>query len=127
MNPFQGLPAGLSGSRQKSDPADVVAKLDSALTAVFNEDGKRTVLYYLANKYSLSLEQASVDPSKLEKALSHLLGEIGWMVVKRAILEQFWDRKIPVDEVKSVERASLQQAFGFVRGLGLFAPSGTAL
>jgi hypothetical protein len=126
VNLFRGLPTGHSGPIQKGDPADVVSKLDSALTAIFNEDGKRTVLYYMSSRYGLSLEQATADPSKLEKALSNLLGEIGWMVVKRAILEQFWDRKIPVDEVKTVERASLQQTFGFVSGLGLFSQSGPA-
>jgi len=109
---------------QRQDISEVVTKLDSALTAIFNEDGKRTVLYHMSNRYGLSLEQASMDPSKLEKALTSLLGEIGWIVVKRAILEQFWDRKIPVEEVTIVEKASLQQAFGFVRGLGLFRPSG---
>ena len=120
MNLFQGR----SGSVQKADCTNVVSKLDLALTAIFNEDGKRTVLYYMSNKYGLSLEQACVEPSKLEKALTNLLGEIGWMVVKRAILEQFWERKIPVEEVQVVERASLSQTFGFVRGLGHFSPSG---
>lgn len=123
MNLFRG-PSGQSGSLQRQDISEVVTKLDSALTAIFNEDGKRTVLYHMSNRYGLSLEQASMDPSKLEKALTSLLGEIGWIVVKRAILEQFWDRKIPVEEVTIVEKASLQQAFGFVRGLGLFRPSG---
>jgi hypothetical protein len=96
-------------------------RLDSALTSIFNEDGKRTVLYYMSSEYGLTLEQASRDPGKFEKAMTSLLGEVGWMVVKRAILEEFWERKIPVNEVHMVERASLREAFGFARGLGRLA------
>jgi hypothetical protein len=107
------------GSVQKGDPDEVVLKLDSALTAIFSEDGKRTVLYYMTNRFGLTLEQASMDPSKLERALTDLLGEVGWMVVKRAILEEFWDKKIGINETTLVERASLHEAFGFVRGLGM--------
>jgi hypothetical protein len=102
-----------------TDQTEIIAKLDTALTSIFTEDGKKTVLFYLSVKYSLTLEQASVDPGKLEKALTGLLGEVGWMVVKRAILEHFWERKIPRQEIRVVETASLGEAFGFVKGLGL--------
>jgi len=110
---------GRPGSLQQGDPEEVICKLDNALTAIFSEDGKRTVLYHLTKKYGLTLEQASADPTRLEKALTGMLGEIGWMVVKRAILEVFWDKKIDINETTLVERASLGDAFGFVRGLGL--------
>jgi hypothetical protein len=106
------------------DLAATMAKLDSALTSIFSEDGKKTVLYYLSNKYGLTLEQSSVDPAKLEKALTNLLGVVGWMVVKRGILEQFWDRRIELQEMKVVESASLLDAFGFIRGLGGFGLGG---
>jgi glycosyltransferase A (GT-A) superfamily protein (DUF2064 family) len=89
------------------------AKLDSALTSVFTEDGKRAVLYYMTEKYSLTLEQASRDPGKLETALTNLLGEIGWTVVKRRILEQFYGPSIGIDMV-TVESASLRDAFGMI-------------
>jgi len=98
---------------------EVVDRLDKALTSIFSEDGKRTVLYYMTNKFGLTLEQATRDPSKLEAALTGMLGEIGWMVVKRAILEEFWNKKIGINETVLVERASLREAFGFVRNLGL--------
>ncbi len=73
----------------------------------------------MTSKYGLSLEQASLDPSKLERALTNLLGEIGWMVVKQAILEQFWERKIGVEEASMVKRVSLREAFGLTQGFGL--------
>jgi len=111
--------ANKSGSLQKGDPNEVICKLDSALTKIFSEDGKRTVLYHLTNKYGLTLEQASADPARLEKALTGMLGEIGWVVVKRAILEVFWDKKIDINETTLVERASLGEAFGFVRSFAL--------
>jgi len=97
---------------------EVVERLDKALTAIFSEDGKRTVTYYLTNKYGVTLESASRDPSKLERALTELLGEVGWTVVKKAILEEFWSKKIGIDETLVVERASLREAFGLIRGLG---------
>ena len=118
MKLFGGGEAGRPGSLQQGDPEEVISKLDNALTSIFSEDGKRTVLYHLTNKYGLTLEQASADPARLEKALTGMLGEIGWMVVKRAILEVFWDKKIDIKETTLVERASLGEAFGFVRGLG---------
>ena len=105
-----------AGVPRTTDQGEIIAKLDIALTSIFTEDGKKTVLYYLSVKYGVSLEQASVDPAKLEKALTGLLGEVGWMVVKRAILEHFWDRKIPRQEMRLVETASLGEAFGFIRG-----------
>ena len=104
---------------------EVVDRLDKALTAIFSEDGKRTVMYYLTSKYGITLESASKDPSKLEKALTELLGRVGWTVVKKAILEEFWSKKIGINETVFVERASLHEAFGFVRGLApgtLFRP-----
>ena len=97
---------------------EVVAKLDKALTSIFSEDGKRTVTYYLTSKYGVTLESASRDPSKLERALTELLGELGWTVVKKAILEEFWSKKVGMNEMVLVEKASLREAFGFVRGLG---------
>jgi hypothetical protein len=119
VNLFGDRDTTQSGYYQGGNPAEVVAKLDTALTAIFNEDGKRTVLYYMTNQFGLTLEQASADPAKLERALTDLLGEVGWMVVKRAILEVFWDKKIGINETILVERASLREAFGFVRGLSI--------
>ena len=107
-----------SGTPANVDPGEVVERLDRALTAIFSEDGKRTVTYYLTNKYGVTLEAASRDPSKLERALTELLGQVGWTVVKKAILEEFWNKKIEINETVVVERASLREAFGFVRGLG---------
>lgn len=107
-----------AGSLQSGDPDEVVCKLDTALTAIFSEDGKRTVIYYMKNRFELTLEQAGADPARLESALTGLLGEVGWMVVKRAILEEFWEKKIGMEEVNVVKSASLREAFGFVRGLG---------
>ncbi len=89
-------------------------KLDSALTSVFSEDGKKTVLFYLTEKYSLTLERASKDPGKLEKSLTNLLGEIGWTVVKRRILQEIYGSSFEIGSV-SVKTASLSDAFGFVR------------
>jgi hypothetical protein len=91
-------------------------RLDSALTSVFSEDGKKAVLYYLTEKYSLTLENASKDPEKLERSLTNLLGEIGWTVVKRRILQEFYGPKLEIGGL-SVESASLSDAFGFVRSL----------
>ncbi|MDA4120281.1 MAG: hypothetical protein OK436_06805 [Thaumarchaeota archaeon] len=125
MNLFGGGKAEEPGPGQNEGPDEVASRLDTALTTIFNEDGKRTVLYYMTNKFNLSLQQASADPNKLERALTNLLGEVGWMVVKRAILEEFMDRKIAVHETDLVQRASLREAFGFIRGLGvpsLFKP-----
>ena len=92
-------------------------RLDTALTSVFSEDGKRAVLYYLTEKYSLTLENASKDPEKLEKSLTNLLGEIGWSVVKRRILQEFYGPKLEIGNM-SVESISLSDAFGFIRSLG---------
>ena len=89
-------------------------KLESALTSVFSEDGKKAVLFYLTEKYSLPLEKASKDPRKLEESLTNLLGEIGWTVVKRRILQEFYGPDLEIGSVK-VETASLSDAFGFVR------------
>jgi len=114
--PNRGTPVNVNSE-------EIVERLDKALTGIFSEDGKRTVTYYLTNKYGVTLESASRDPSKLERALTELLGEVGWTVVKKAILEEFWSKKIGMDEMVVVERASLREAFGFVRGLG----SGTLL
>ena len=106
------------GTPSNVNTDEIVERLDRALTGIFSEDGKRTVTYYLTHKYGVTLESASRDPSKLERALTELLGEIGWTVVKKAILEEFWNKKIEVNETVIVERASLREAFGFVRGLG---------
>jgi len=115
---FGGKGPGPSDASAR-DQAEIIDKLDSALTSIFSEDGKRTVLYYLSEKYGLSLEQASADPAKLEKALTGLLGEIGWTVVKKAILEHFWELKIPKQDMHVVESASLREVFGFGMGLGI--------
>jgi hypothetical protein len=117
---FGGNPRDVEVS-EAAEQSEIIAKLDTALTSIFTEDGKKTVLFYLSLKYSLTLEQASVDPAKLERALTGLLGEVGWIVVKRAILEHFWERKIPRQEIRVVETASLGEAFGFIKGLGLRA------
>lgn len=106
------------GTSGDGSTAEIIEKLDRALTVIFSEDGKRTVNYYLTNKYGVTMESASKDPSKLERALTELLGEVGWMVVKKAILEEFWSKKIGINETVVVERASLHEAFGFIRGLG---------
>jgi hypothetical protein len=118
--------SGDAGDVDAADQAEIISRLDSALTSIFSEDGKRTVLYYMSDKFGLTLEQASVDPAKLERALTGLLGEVGWMVVKRAILEHFWERKIPRQEIQVVERASLRDAFVFMKGfqVGLFLRAG---
>lgn len=118
MNLFGARGRGRSGPVQRGDPSAVVLKLDSALTSVFSEDGKRTVIYYLRTKFGLTLEQATADPASLERALTGMLGEVGWMVVKKAILEEFWDEKVGVDETRRIATASLREAFGFVHGLG---------
>lgn len=113
-----GIREPKGGTPANVNTGEVVERLDKALTAIFSEDGKRTVTYYLTNKYGVTLESASRDPSKLERALTELLGEVGWTVVKKAILEEFWNKKIEINETVVVERASLREAFGFVRGLG---------
>jgi len=121
---------GIRDSRETAtssnvNTGEVVDRLDKALTAIFSEDGKRTVMFYLTSKYGVTLESASRDPSKLERALTELLGQVGWTVVKKAILEEFWSKKIGINDTVIVERASLREAFGFVRGLGagtLFRP-----
>lgn len=100
--------------------SEIMDKLDAALTDIFSDDGKRTVLYYMSTKYDLTLEQASREPAMLEKALTGMLGEVGWVVVKKAIMEQFWDRRIPVQEMKVVERTSLRDIFGIGGGLSTF-------
>ena len=119
MDLFGRRDSGRAGSVQSGDPDEVVARLDTALTAIFSEDGKRTVIYYLKNRFELTLDEAGADPARLESALTGLLGEVGWMVVKRSILEEFWEKKIPMEQVEVVKSASLREAFGFVRGLGL--------
>jgi hypothetical protein len=93
-------------------------RLDSALTSIFSEGGKKAVLFYLTEKYGLTLKLASENPEKLEESLTNLLGEIGWTVVKRRILQEFYG---PGPEIgsASVETASLSDAFGFMR---LFRP-----
>lgn len=104
------------------EPGDVITRLDRALTDVFSEKGKQTVLYYMNNRYGLSLEQAIRDPSRLEKSMTEMLGQVGWMVVKRAILETFWERKIEMHETMLVEKASLFDAFklGQIFNMGAF-------
>ena len=119
VNLFGARRTDYAGSAETSVNGDLISRLDGALTQVFSEQGKQTVLYYMTNKFGLSLEQASQDPARLERALTSMLGEIGWMVVKRAILEALWGRSIPVNDTKLVERASLREAFGFIRGMNL--------
>ncbi len=110
------------GPKSEKDPSEVgkaavMAKLDKALTSVFNEAGKKAVLYHMEQRYGLTFEGASSDPIQLEKAMTGLLGSIGWLVVKRRILEQFTGLDIPLQDSKSVEAWSLSDAFGFARGL----------
>jgi hypothetical protein len=94
----------------------IMDSLDSALTSVFSENGKRTVLYYLTEKYSVTLERASRDPKKLEESLTNLLGEGGWTVVKRRILQEIYGPSFEVGSV-STETPSLGDAFDLVRFL----------
>jgi len=98
-------------------------KLDSALTSVFSEEGKRTVLYYLEEEFSLTLHKASKNPAMLEESLTNLLGEIGWRVVKHRILQEFYGSNIETGTA-SVEGASLSEAFGLLRSFR-FVASGT--
>ncbi|MGD0146783.1 MAG: hypothetical protein ABSB53_08055 [Nitrososphaerales archaeon] len=91
-------------------------RLDSALTSVFSENGKKTVLFYLTEKYSLTLEKASKNPEKLEESLTNLLGEIGWTVVKRRILQEIYGPNFEIGSI-SAKTSSLSDAFGFVRFL----------
>ena len=46
MNLFGSNEHRRAGS-QSGDPDLIVSKLDDALTSIFNEDGKRTVIYYM--------------------------------------------------------------------------------
>jgi len=92
-------------------------RLNTALNSVFSEDGKRAVLFYLTEKYSVTLETASKDPVKLEAALSNLLGEIGWTLVKRRIIRELYGPTFEANRI-SVETTSLSDAFGFIRSLG---------
>jgi len=112
-----GIRDSKEGGPAPADITEIVSRLDRALTSIFSEDGKRTVTYYLTNKYGVTLESASRDPSKLERALTELLGDVGWMVVKKTILEQFWSKKIGMEETVMIQHASLREAFGFVRSL----------
>lgn len=93
-------------------------RLDSALSSVFSEGGKKAVIFYLTEKYGLTLERASKDPEKLEESLTNLLGEIGWTVVKRRILQEFYGPG-PQRGSSPVETASLRDVFSFMR---LFRP-----
>lgn len=102
---------------QKGDPRAIVAKLDTALTSVFTEEGKRAVMYHLNARFGLTLERASTDPASLETAFTGMLGATGWTVVKRAIMEEFLGEKAGAGS----ESASLREAFGFIHGFGLFA------
>jgi len=103
-----------TGSGQGLTHEQIKEKLDTALSSVFSEDGKKTVLFYLTEDYSLTLDRASKDPGKLEESLTNLLGEIGWTVVKCRILREIYGPSLEVDSV-SAGTASLSDAFGFVR------------
>jgi hypothetical protein len=70
LNLFGRDREGEQGPDQNEGPSEVTSRLDTALTTIFNEDGKRTVLYYMTNKFNLSLQQASADPTKLEGVAS---------------------------------------------------------
>jgi len=114
---------GIFGSRRNPTEArqgiaydQIRDKLDSAFTSVFSEEGKKTVLYYLTEKYSLTLERASRDPEKLEKSLTSLLGEVGWLAVKRRILQEIYGSDVHIEKM-SVEASSLGDAFGFLRSI----------
>jgi len=105
------------GRREDTGEGEVYSqirhKLDCALTSIFTEGGKKAVLYYMTEKYSLTLEQASQDPRRLEEALTSMLGEIGWMVVKKKILEQFYGKSERMVLVP-LETVSLRDAFGSI-------------
>ena len=114
---------GIFGSRSNPTAArqgvaydQIRDKLDSAFTSIFSEEGKKTVLYYLTEKYSMTLERASRDPEQLEKSLTSLLGEVGWLAVKRRILQEIYGSSVEVGKF-SVEASSLTDAFGFVRSI----------
>jgi hypothetical protein len=89
-------------------------KIDSALTLVFTEEGKKAVLFYMTEKCSLTLEQASADPRRLENALTDLIGEVGWMAVKRKILEQF-DNCPAKQSFAEMKGASLSDVFSAIQ------------
>ena len=94
----------------------IANKLDAALESIFTQEGKRTVLFFLAQNYSLTLEDASADPARLEAALTNLLGEIGWQVVRKKILEQFQMNSMGVVSLAR-EQVHLSDVFGAFRFL----------
>ena len=51
-----------AGTAQGLTYDKIQSTVDAALTAVFSEAGKKAVLYYMSENYSLSLEQASKNP-----------------------------------------------------------------
>ena len=112
MKVFPSRKKDSSSSVAKYD--SIVSKLDSALDSVFTKDGKKTVLYFLNEKYSLSLEGATTNPERLEAALTNLLGEIGWKVVQSRILEEFSLGQPSASQVPSA-RVSLGEVFGAFR------------
>jgi hypothetical protein len=108
-----GHQRGVSRHSEGVGYSQIEDRIDSALTSVFTEEGKKAVLFYMTEKYSLSLEQASEDPHKLEVALTSLLGEMGWMVVKHKILEEFRG-PAAVRSFREIEGASLRNVFGSI-------------
>jgi hypothetical protein len=102
------------GSGQSVSYEQIRERLDSAFTSIFSENGKKTVVFYLTEKYSLTLEKASRNPERLEESLTNLLGEVGWAAVKRRILREIYGPDLEIRSI-SPETTSLSDAFGFVR------------
>ena len=111
------------GSAEEIRHDRIAARIDTALETIFTKDGKRAVLYFLSKRYSLTLEEAGADPARLEAALTSLLGEIGWTVVRKRILEEFSTSQ-PMAASVSYETRSLGEVFGAFRLLLPSAPLG---
>ena len=73
---------------ESADSSRMKQDIDSVLTTVFSEDGKKAILFHMTERYGLTLEEASVHPRRLADAMRSLLGERGWGVVNLRILEQ---------------------------------------
>ena len=109
-------PGSISAERVAGQTREVLATLDAALTDVFSESGKQTILYYLSGDYSLTLEDAANHLTKLEESLTSLLGESGWIVVKRKIVEQF-ERLRTAPPTPPATSCQVGEGPGFLRSL----------
>lgn len=101
-------------------PGEFRSGVDAAIEEVFGE-GKQTVLYYMAVKYGLSLEEAGANPLRLEEVMTSLFGKTGWVVVKRRLIEKTSAGRSDGADIGTVQDASLQSSLGFVLGLGALA------